>query len=141
MSSKINLSFFKAYIELDKACAERLGVAKNGVSAYIGRLVDYRFAPERSEVLPKLIKYRKCRNVIAHEENAFDEADEITKEDVQWVSRFAKSVSRKNDPVSRYERKARRYSIWRKVRLVLIAIAVLGVGAATLIILKNAGMI
>ena len=77
MSSKINMSFFKAYIELDKACAEKLGVEKNGVSAYINSLVEFRFAPDRSEVLPKLIKYRKARNIIAHEDGAFDKLDEL----------------------------------------------------------------
>ena len=111
MSSKINMSFFKAYIELDKVCADRLGVEKNGVSAYINSLVELRFAPERSEVLPRLIKYRKARNIIAHEDGAIDQLDALTKDDIKWLNRFAKSVSHKRDPISRYERKARRYSI------------------------------
>ena len=136
MGNKLNMSFFKAYIELDKACADRLGVERNGVSAYINSLVEMRFAPERSEVLPKLIKYRKMRNIIAHEENALDELDEITKADVKWLLRFAKIVSRKADPISRYNRKARRYAIWVKIRAILIIILSLGVVAAGYYVLK-----
>ncbi len=131
MSSKINMSFFKAYIELDKVCAERLGVDRNGVSAYINSLVELRFAPDRSEVLPRLIKYRKARNIIAHEDGAIDQLDELTKDDVKWLNRFSKSVSGKRDPISRYERKATRYAIWKKLRvllIILLAAAVIGVG-------------
>ncbi len=141
MANRINMSFFKAYIDLDKACAERLGIAKGGVSAYINRLVELRFAPDRSEVLPELIKYRKIRNVLAHEENAFDGFEEITKKDVQWVSSFAKSVLAKRDPVSRYERKARRYALWRKVRVVLIILLALAILAGGYLILNLLGIV
>lgn len=137
MANKLNMSFFKAYIELDKACADRLGVERNGVSAYINSLVELRFAPDRSEVLPKLIEYRKIRNVIAHEDGAMDSLDQLSKADIKWLNRFTKSVSAKRDPVSRYERKARRYAIWRKVKGVLIILLVLGLAAAALFILKN----
>lgn len=127
MGSKINLSFFKAYLELDKICAERLGVERSGVTAYINSLVELRFAPDRSEVLPRLIKYRKARNIIAHEDGAMDRLDELSKADIKWINKFAKQVSRRRDPVSRYERKARRYAIWKKVRVVLIILLTLGV--------------
>ena len=141
MSSKLNMSFFNAYLELDKICAQKLEISRGGVSAYIDKLVEFRFAPERSEVLPKLIKYRKFRNIIAHEEGAFSNLEEITKSDIQWVNRFAKSVARGTDPVSRYERKARRFAIWRKVRTVLIALIAVAVVAAALIILKKLSII
>lgn len=141
MSSKINMSFFKAYIELDKACAEKLGVEKNGVSAYINSLVEFRFAPDRSEVLPKLIKYRKARNIIAHEDGAFDKLDELTKDDVKWLTRFAKSVSHKRDPISRYERKAQRYAIWKKVKVVLIILLVALILGAAGYVLNMLGII
>lgn len=141
MSSKINMSFFKAYIELDKACADRLGVERNGVSAYINSLVELRFAPERSEVLPRLIKYRKARNIIAHEDGAIDQLDELTKDDVKWLNRFAKSVSGKRDPISRYERKARRYSIWKKVKIVLIILLVAAVAVCGYVVMNMLGII
>ncbi len=141
MSSKINMSFFKAYIELDKACADRLGVERNGVSAYINSLVELRFAPERSEVLPRLIKYRKARNIIAHEDGAIDQLDELTKDDVKWLNRFAKTVSGKRDPISRYERKARRYSIWKKVKIVLIILLVAAVAVCGYVVMNMLGII
>lgn len=117
------MTFFKAYIELDNACAARLGVDKHGVSAYINRLVEMRFAKGRSEVLPKLIKYRNYRNTIAHEEGAMKDLDAITKADIQWLNRFTKSIIRRRDPVSLYESKARRYMFWRKFRIAIIAVA------------------
>ena len=130
MSRKINEKFLSAYIELDKACAARLGIERNGVSTYINKLVDMRFAPGRSEVLPKLIRCRNCRNQIAHEMNAIMDAGEVTKYDVKWIRRFARSVSMRTDPVSRYERKALHYAIWRKFFAAIIGavIAVVGVG-------------
>ena len=137
MANKINMTFFNAYLELDKICAQRFEISRGGVSAYISRLVELRFAPERSEVLPKLIQYRNMRNVIAHEPDALSDLGEITKEDVKWINSFAKSVSRKSDPVSRYERKAKNYSIWRKVRLVLIALGVVVAGVAAIIIINS----
>ena len=123
MGNKTNLSFFNAYLELDKACAKKLDIKRNGVSEYIGRLVDLRFAPERGEVLPKLIQYRKIRNVLAHEEGALSELSEITKSDIQWITKFTKSVGKGSDPVSLYEKKAKRYAIWRKAKIVIIAVA------------------
>lgn len=134
MASKINLAFFNAYLDLDKACKMRFEVSKGGVTTYINRLVELRFAPNRSEVLPKLINYRKLRNIIAHEADAFDDITEITKEDVKWINDFTKSVERKSDPVSKYERKAKRYAIWRKVRVVLIGLGALAVVIAGIII-------
>jgi hypothetical protein len=130
VSSKTNLAFFNAYIELDKICADRLGVKQNGVSTYINKLVDMRFAPGRSDILPKLIRYRNCRNKIAHETGAMMEGGEISKYDVRWIRRFTRTVAMHADPVSRYERKALRYNIWRKFCAAIIGaiIAVVGVG-------------
>ena len=65
MANKINLNFFNAYLELDEICAKRFEVSKGGLTVYINRLIELRFVPERSEVLPRLIKYRKLRNIIS----------------------------------------------------------------------------
>ena len=135
------MSFFKSYIELDKVCADRLGVDRSGVSAYIDSLVELRFAPDRSEVLPRLIKYRKLRNIIAHEDGAMDRLDELSKSDVKWINRFAKTVSAKRDPVSRYQRKARRYALWKKVRGVLIFLLIVAIGVCAYLILNMLGII
>lgn len=141
MSNKINMSFFNAYIELDKICAQSLGVTRGGINTYINRLVELRFAPRRNDVLPKLLNYRKKRNIIAHEENSFAEVKDITKKDVQWLNRFAKSVARKRDPVSQYNRKAHRYSIWKRVRLIFFALLILLVASAVVLGLKTIGII
>ena len=135
MSNKINLAFFNAYLELDKVCAQSLDIPRGGVSAYINKLVEYRFAPGRSEALPRLVKYRKLRNRMAHEENALSEIDEVTKSDVQWINRFAKNLSRGRDPISLFGKKTKTYAIWRKTRLVLIIIltALLAIGAVILL--------
>ena len=137
MNNRTNLAFFNSYLELDKACADRFGIKQNGVSTYINRLVDLRFAPGRNEVLAKLIKYRNCRNTIAHEVNAINSMSELTKADIKWIISFTKSINYKTDPVSRYERKAVRYSVWRKVRTVLIGILVVAIGVAVYAILKH----
>ena len=139
--SRINMSFFNAYLELDKICAQKLEIKRGGVSEYINRLVELRFAPGRNEVLPKLLRYRKIRNIIAHEEHSFDKLDEITKADVKWINRFARSVNYKTDPISRYERKAMLYSIWKKIRLFLIIFLVLGVAVLAFVILKKLNVI
>lgn len=139
--SKINMLFFNAYLELDKVCAQMLDIKRGGVSAYINRLVELRFAPDRNEVLPKLLRYRKLRNVIAHEENAFADLSEITRADVKWLNRFAKSVTRRLDPVSRYERRAKVFSVWKKIRLALIILGVAGVVAVGYFLLRFIGVI
>ncbi len=133
MASKTNMTFFKAYIELDNACAQLLGVEKGGVSAYISELINTRYAPGRSEALPKLIKYRKIRNALAHEENAFKDIHEISKTDIQWINYFSKRLRSKRDPISRYNQKNRFQAIWKKVRIA--AFLVLGAVIAVAIYL------
>ena len=135
--NKINMSFFNAYLELDKACAKLLEVSRGGATAYINKLAELRFAPERSEVLPRLLKYRKIRNILAHEEDAFSEVDEITKADIKWLNQFTSGVNKKRDPVSRYERKARIYGVWSKVKLVLGILILLALALVVVSIAKN----
>lgn len=140
MSNKVNTAFFNAYIELDKACEQSLGVKRGGINTYINNLVELRFAPGRSDVLPKLIQYRKIRNIIAHEENAMSRLGDVTKKDVQWLNRFAKTVSRGKDPVSVYNRKSRRYSLWRKLRFVIFAVLILAVLGAVAFVFNKLGL-
>ena len=134
MANKINLAFFNAYLELDKICAKRFSISKSGVTAYINNLVDTRYAPDRNEVLRKLIKYRKLRNILAHEAVAMTELNEISKDDIKWVNQFAKSVEKNRDPISRYERKLKRYEIWRKARIVLIILGILAAIVAGVVV-------
>ena len=132
MSRKINEKFLSNFLELDKLCCEKFGVATNGVTEYINRLDNARFAPNREEVLPRLTKYRNLRNRFAHEPQAIRKCDDIAKADIKWVANFKKSVKKKNDPISKYLKKARRFARRRKfgrfllILLILAALAVAG---------------
>lgn len=132
MSRKLNEKFLNNFLELDKLCCEKFGVATNGVTEYINRLNNARFAPDRDEVLPRLVKYRNLRNRFAHEPQAIRKCDDIAKSDVKWVGNFKKSVKGKKDPISKYLKKARRFARKRKfgrtllVLLIIAAVAVAG---------------
>ena len=62
------------------------------------------------------------------------ELNEITKEDIKWVNQFCKTVEKKKDPISRYERKLKRYEIWRKVRVILIILGIVAVAVGGVIV-------
>ena len=132
MSRKTNEKFLNNFLELDKLCCEKFGVATNGVTEYINRLNNARFAPNRDEVLPRLVKYRNLRNRFAHEPQAIRKCDDIAKADIKWVAKFKKSAKKKKDPISKYLKKARRFARRRKLGravLVLLILAALA-GAA-----------
>ena len=132
MSRKINEKFLNNFLELDKLCCEKFGVASNGVTEYINRLNNARFAPDRDDVLPRLVKYRNLRNRFAHEPQAVRKCDDIAKADVKWVGKFKKTVKGKKDPISKYLKKARRFARkrkWGKALLVLLIIAALAAAA------------
>ena len=127
-NSKINQAFLCAYIDLDKACAEKLDT-KSGITDYIKKLTDTRYAPGRENALHRLVKYRSIRNRIAHEPGAIKNIDTVTKADVVWLKGFFKEVKRGKDPVSLYlkaaSKRAGRGALKRT--LILAAIAVLAV--------------
>ena len=130
MSRKINEKFLNNFLELDKLCCEKFGVATNGVTEYINRLNNARFAPNRDEVLPRLVKYRNLRNRFAHEPQAIRKCDDINKADVKWVGKFKKTVKAKKDPITKYVKKARRFARRRKFGKALLVILILGALAA-----------
>ena len=137
MSRKTNEKFLNNFLELDKLCCEKFGVATNGVTEYINRLNNARFAPNRDEVLPRLVKYRNLRNRFAHEPQAIRKCDDIAKADIQWVAGFKKSVKKKKDPISKYLKKARRFARRRKagkIVLGLVALAAVAVAVALLVL-------
>lgn len=139
MGWKRNEKFLNTYIELDKMCCEKFGVQSGGVTEYVNRLNNARFAPGRDEVLPKLVKYRNIRNRFAHEPSAMRTTDEIIKDDIKWLNHFKHDVSKKKDPISKYLRKARRYARRRKARKIFIVILILaliaGAAAAAIFLL------
>ena len=130
MGRKLNEKFVNNFIELDKLCCEKFGVASNGVTEYVNRLNNARFAPNRDEVLPQLVKYRNLRNRFAHEPQALRKTSDIAKSDIKWVAKFKKSVKKKKDPISKYLKKARRFARKRKFGrslLVILSLAALAV--------------
>lgn len=137
MGYKVNEQFLNAFIALDKVCCAKFGVPTGGVTDYVNRLINSRFAPGRDDILPKLVRYTNIRNRLAHEVGAMKQLDEVTKNDVKWLREFEKTVTKKKDPISVYLRKARRYARRRKLRRALIIglIAVAVVAAAAIAIL------
>ena len=99
-----------------------------GVTEYITRLNNARFAPMRDDVLPRLVKYRNVRNSFAHDESALTDSADISKTDVKWLKSFVKELEKKRDPLSLYLRKARRHARLRRARKYIIA-ALLGIAA------------
>ena len=130
MSRRINEKFLDAYINLDRGCCEKFGIAAGGVTEYINRLENARFAPLRDEVLPRLVRYRNIRNVFAHEPSAIRRNGELISQDVKWVRRFTRDLGRRKDPISKYLKKARRYARHKRLRRYLILGAVLLLAAA-----------
>jgi len=132
MSNKYNSAFLNAYIELDKICCHKFGIVTGGITEYVNRLINARYAPEREEVLPRLVRYRNIRNRIAHEAGALQNIDELNKSDIRWLTEFIRDVEKRRDPISMYLRKARRYAKRRKARKRMYAIfaALVTVGIA-----------
>ena len=132
MGKRTNEAFFEEYSELDKLCLKKFGVEKMGVTEYITRLNNARFAPSRDEVLPRLVRLRNLRNSITLNEGARVPSSEITKNDVKWLHSFSRSVEKKRDPLSLYLKRAHRHARLRKVRkaLVITFLAAVAVAAA-----------
>lgn len=131
MGKRINEQFLASYMELDKDCCDKFGVTTGGVTEYINRLNNARFAPGRDDVLPRLVRYRNLRNKFSHEVGALRRVDEITKVDVNWLRTFDRDLIKRRDPISAYLKKARRFVLRRKMRrLAYIAAAIVIVGLA-----------
>lgn len=107
--NKINQQFLATYIEVDRACAEKLGVASAGVCEYIRRLTNTRFAPGRDETLTRLLRYRAVRSRIAQDPANFASLSEISKDDVRWLKNFKSLLGDKLDPISIYLKNAGKY--------------------------------
>ena len=134
MGKRTNERFLEAYIDLDKACCAKFDVASGGVTEYINRLGNTRFAPGRDEVLPHLVKYRNIRNVFTHEPNALRRNDELTAKDLTWISKFKRDLARKKDPISVYLRKAKRYMRGKRIkRYIILGAVVIAIIVAVII--------
>ena len=137
MSKKINEAFLKAYNELEALCCEKFGVATGGVAEYINRLNNAKFAPDRDEVLPRLVRYRNINKRFVFEPSAVKDRknNDVAKADVKWINGFTKDVQKKKDPIAKYLKKARRYARSKKFwkgfwTIVIILLVIGGAGAA-----------
>ena len=124
MKRNLNVSFLEAFVRLDVLCSQKFGVKHGGVTEYINRLSNTRFAPRRDEVLPMLVKYRNIRNVFAHEATAIKKNDEISKADLTWINKFSRDLNRKKDPISKYLKKAKRYMRGKRIKRYIAAGAI-----------------
>lgn len=120
MGRKQNEKFLDLYIALDKACADKFDMATGGVTEYINRLNNARFAPERDKVLAALIRYRAVRNALVHDPQQMKKNADIQKSDIAWMKLFSRRLARKQDPISCYLKKARRYVRRRRAKRVLL---------------------
>ena len=130
MGKKINEKFLKVYIELDKVCCEKFGITTGGVGEYINRLNNARFAPDRDEVLKRLVAYRDNHKRFYFEPKAVKKDTKLTNEDIKWIMSFKKAVSGKKDPVSVYLKKAKKYVSKRKFgnfMKVVLSLGVIGI--------------
>lgn len=123
MGKKLNERFFASYLELDRDCCEKFGISSGGVTEYINRLNNARFAPGREEALPRLVKYRNIRNKMAHELGSLRKMSDVNKADIAWVRKFNKDILRRKDPISAYLKRARRYARNRRIKRYVTAAA------------------
>ncbi len=135
MSKRLNETFLDAYIQLDRNCCDKFGVSVSGVTEYINRLNNARFAPGRDDALPRLVRYRGIRNKLAHDVSSIKKLNEVTKQDITWIKKFDRDLVRKKDPLSVYLRKARGYARRKK------ALAVLTVTGVVLLIAAIAAVV
>ncbi len=138
-NSKMNQNFLAAYINLDRACADKLDT-KTGVTEYINKLTNMRYASGRDDILPRLINYRKLRNRIAHEPGAMKDIDNISKEDISWLKSLERNIRRGKDPVSKYLKRAgvgdKKRALVRTAILSAVALLAVAAIAAAVIILR-----
>ena len=130
MAKMITEAFFEEYSTLDKLCLKKLGVEKMGVSEYIKRLNNARFAPSRDEVLPRLMKIRSINTNLTEEDGTAD----ISKNEVKWLRTFSRSIEKKRDPLSLYLKRAHRHARWRKVRRALVITFLIAVAIAAAVV-------
>ncbi|MBR2612115.1 MAG: hypothetical protein IKC72_03505 [Clostridia bacterium] len=127
---KLNQSFLSLYEQFDKICCEKFGISTGGATEYINRLNNARFAPNRDEVLPKLVNFRNIRNRFAAEATLVKKSDEVSKEDIAWLRNFIKDLQKQRDPISAYLKKARAFARRRKFGKVMLVVGIVALVAA-----------
>ena len=137
---RLNERFLASYIELDRNCCEKFGVSVGGVTEYVNRLNNARFAPGREEALPRLVRYRNIRNKMAHELGTLRKMNDVTRTDLKWIRSFNKDITKRRDPISKYLKKARRYARRRKIQKYVTVFAIIAafiIGIVTYVLLTK----
>ncbi len=140
MSKRINEAFLNHYMELDKLCCTKFGVTTGGVGEYINRLNNARFAPDRDEVLPRLVRYRNIHKRFYYEPGAIRKDKELTSKDIAWIVRFKREIMRKRDPISQYLKKAKKYALKKKLATffwIALILALIGLGTVIFFLLTK----
>ena len=134
MGRRLNERFLASYLELDKRCCEKFGVATGGITEYINRLNNARFAPGREDALPRLVKYRNIRNRMAHEIGSLRKMNDVTKTDIKWIKKFDRDVAHRRDPISSYLKRARRYARRRRLKRYITLFAAIALVILSIIV-------
>lgn len=107
---KLNEEFLNAFLTIDGLCCQRFNVTANGITEYINRLNNAKYAEGRDEVLAKLVNYRNIRNRFAHEPGYLRTANELNKEDLAWVNDFSKDFKKEKDVLAVYLASAKKFA-------------------------------
>ena len=141
---RLNIKFFDEFKELDNLCIDRFGEidGKRGVTLYIDQM-DKNARLGKSSIdgwesdYNNLKDVRHTRNQLAHSQGSF--SDKVcTKEQLEFVRYFKKSVKRGKDPLSllqknlKKKKARRRFNLFLISSLIIIAIAL----AVAFLILK-----
>lgn len=127
---------------MDVACCEKFGVSTGGTGEYINRLNNARYAPDREDVLPRLVKYRSIQKRLSTDAKAAKKDNELTKEDIKWLQDFKKKVAKKQDPISQYLKKAKKYASKERTTTVFcVILGIVVVVAVAAIILGATGVL
>ena len=103
----LNYRFFEEFKHLDRLCGE-VYKTQYGITHYIDDMKSKPFnnIPNWDSDLRQLIRLRHIRNKMAHEENAFDNAD-CTQNDIEWIRYFYKRIMNQTDPLAMLYKKSK----------------------------------
>lgn len=100
----LNQEFLEEFKSLERLCGD-IYQSKHGVSCYIDNMkavssFDCRSISNWNAILENLIKIRRIRNSLVHEEDTFNK-DVCTKDDIEWIGYFYRCILNQSDPLAR----------------------------------------
>lgn len=100
--SQINFEIFNEYKSVDNICKDMYSSEK-GVTTYIDNMnnvstFETNSIPNWNETKTMLVRIRKLRNDMAHEDGAFEYSDG-TKKDLEWLKEFHEKLLNQTDPL------------------------------------------